>query len=62
MRIRTIYCIPDDIIIAYTITKSIVRTDDGNTEFIKIFGGVFQCDILAPFLFINCLDYVLNTF
>ena len=42
MRIRIIYGIPDEIIIAYKITKSIVRTDDGDTEFIKISGGVFN--------------------
>ena len=62
MHIRTIYGIPDEIIITYKLTKSIVRTDDGDTEFIKISIGVFQCDTLAPFLFINYLDYFLNTF
>ena len=35
MRILTIYGIADEIIITYKITKSIVRTDDGDTEFIK---------------------------
>ena len=58
------YGIPDEIIsaimIAYINTKSIVRTDDGDTEFIKISGGVLQGDTLAPFLFIICLDYVLK--
>ena len=46
--------------ITYKNTKSIVRTDDGDTEFINISGGVLQCDTLAPFLFIICLDYVLK--
>ena len=57
------HCIPDEIIsimIAYTNTKSIVKTDDGDTDFINISGGVLQGDTLAPFLFIICLDYVLK--
>ena len=58
------YGIPDEIIgaimIAYTNTKSIMRTDDGDTDFINISGGVLQGDTLAPFLFIICLDYVLK--
>ena len=58
------YGIPDEIIsaimIAYKNTKSIVRTDDGDIDFINISGGVFQGDTLAPFLFIICLDYVLK--
>ena len=35
-------------------------TDDGDTDFIKISGGVLQCVTLAPFLFIISLDYVLK--
>ena len=58
------YGIPDKIIsaimIAYKNTKSIVRTDDGDTDFIKISGGVLHGDTLAPFLFIICFDYVLK--
>ena len=57
------YGIPEKIInaimIAYKDTKSIVRSDDGDTEFINI-TGVLQGDTLAPFLFIICLDYVLK--
>ena len=53
------YGIPDEIIsaitIAYTNTKYIVRTDDGDTDFINISGGVLQGDKLTPFLFIICL-------
>ena len=41
-----------DIMIAYTNIKSIVITDDGDTDFINISGGVVQGDTLAPFLFI----------
>ena len=46
--------------IAYKYTKSIVRSDDGDTECITITGGVLQCDTQAPFLFIIYLDYVLK--
>ena len=55
------YSIPDKIIsaimIAYKNTKSIVRTDDADSDFINISGGVLQGDILSPFLFIMCLNY-----
>ena len=58
------YGIPDKIInstmIAYKSTKSIVRIDDGDTEFINISSGVLQGDTIAPFLFIICLDCVLK--
>ena len=58
------YGIPDEIISAimkaYKNTKSIVTTDDGDTDFINISGGVLQGDTLALFLFIICLDYVLK--
>ena len=37
-----------------------MRTDDGDTDFINISGGVLQGDTLAPFLLIICLDYVLK--
>ena len=46
--------------IAYKNTKSIVKTDDGDTDFKNISGGVLQGDTLATFLFIICLDYVLK--
>ena len=58
------YGIPEKIInaimITYKDTKSIVRSDDGDTEFITKTGGVLQGDTLAPFLFIIFLDYVLK--
>ena len=58
------YGIPYEIIsyimIAYKHTKSIVRTNDGDTDFINISGGVLQDETLAPFIFIICLDYVLK--
>ena len=63
-KILNAYYIPDEIIsaimIAYKITKSIVRTDDGDTDFINISGGVLLGYTFAPFLFIICLDYVLK--
>ena len=34
---------------------------DGDTEYFDIVAGVLQGDTLAPYLFINCLDYVLRT-
>ena len=46
--------------IPYKNTKYIVRTDDGDTEFINISGGVLQGDTISPFLFIICLDYILK--
>ena len=58
------YGIPGEITNAitmlYTNTQSMVRSPDGNTYFFKITAGVLQCDTLAPFLFIVCLDYVLK--
>ena len=58
------YGIPDEIIIAimvaYKNTKYIVRTDEGDTEFINISGGVLQNDTLFPFIFLIYLDYVLS--
>ena len=58
------YGIPEKIIhaimIAYKGTKSFVRSDDGDTEFITITGGMLQGDTLVPFFFIICLDYILK--
>ena len=38
-----------------------VRSPDGDTEYFDIVAGVLQEDILAPYLFIICQDYVLRT-
>ena len=38
-----------------------VRSPDGDTEYFDIIAAVLQGDILAPYLFIICLDYVLRT-
>ena len=37
-----------------------VRSPDGDTEYFDIIAGVLQGDMLAPYLFIICLDYVLR--
>ena len=38
-----------------------VRSPDKDTEYFDIIAGVPQGDTLAPYLFIICLDYVLET-
>ena len=52
----------DDIIstimIAYKNTNSIVRTYDGDTEFINISGGI--CKVIHLPLFIICIEYILH--
>ena len=37
-----------------------VRSPDGDTEFLGILAGVLQGDTLTPFFFVICLDYVLK--
>ena len=49
------------IMILYMITRSMVRSPDGDTQFFEITTGVLQGDTIAPFLFIICLDYVLKS-
>ena len=49
------------ITILYRKTKVKVRSPDGDTEYFDIVAGVLQGDMLAPYLFIICLDYVLRT-
>ena len=49
------------ITILYRNTKVKVCSPDGDTEYFDIVVGVLQGDILAPYLFIICLDYVLRT-
>ena len=38
-----------------------VLSPDGYTEYFDIVVGVLQGDMLAPYLFIICLDYMLRT-
>ena len=40
---------------------AMVHSPDGDTDFFDIVAGVSQGDILDPYLFILCLDYVLRT-
>ena len=49
------------IMILYKNTKVKVCSPDGDTEYFDIVAGVLQGDLLAPYLFIICLDYVLRT-
>ena len=64
-RILLAYGLPKETIVAITIlyrnTKVKVRSPDGDTEYFDIVAGVLQGDMLAPYLFIICLDYVLRT-
>ena len=59
------YGLPKETVAAITIlyrnTKVKVRSSDGDTEYFDIVAGVLQGDMLAPYLFIICLDYVLRT-
>ena len=59
------YGLPKETIAAITIlyrnTKVKVHSSDGDTEYFDIVAGVLQGDMLAPYLFIICLDYVLRT-
>ena len=41
-------------------TKVKVRSPDVDTDYFDIVAGVLQGDTLAPYLFIICLDYVLQ--
>ena len=47
--------------IIYRNTKVKVRSPDEDTEYFDIVTGVLQGDMLASYLFIICLDYVLQT-
>ena len=44
----------------YTNTKAKVLSPDDETDIFDIIAGVLQGDILAPFLFIIVLDYVMR--
>ena len=41
----------------YKNTKVMVCPPDGDTIFFNIGNGIFQGDILAPYLLTHCLDY-----
>ena len=59
------YGLPKETVAAITIlyrnAKVKVCSSDGDTEYFDIVAGVLQGDMLAPYLFIICLDYVLRT-
>ena len=59
------YGLPKETIAAkmmlYKNMKVKVRSPDGDTDYFDIVADVLQGDILAPYLFIICLDYVLRT-
>ena len=42
-------------------SKVKVRSPDRDTDFFDLVAGMLQGDILAPYLFIICLEYVLRT-
>ena len=48
------------IMIFYRNSKVKVGSPDGDTEYFDIVAGVMQGNMLAPYLFIICLDYVLR--
>ena len=56
------YSLPKETIAAimtlYKNTKVKVHASDGDTDSFDIVVGVLQGDMLAPYLFIICLDYV----
>ena len=64
-QILLVYSQPKETIAAimmlYRNTKVKVRSPDGDTDYFDIVVGVLQGDILAPYLFIICLDYKLRT-
>ena len=42
-------------------TKSMVCSFDGNTDFFDIVTKILLVDIFVPYMFIICLDYILQT-
>ena len=48
------------IMMLYRNTKVKVRSPEGDTDYFDIVAGVLQGNILVPYLFIICLDYVLR--
>ena len=48
------------IIMLYKDIEAMVHLPDGDTDYFDIFAGILQEDTLAHFLWIICLDYVLQ--
>ena len=59
------YSLPKETVAAITIlyrnTKVKVCSPDGDTKYFDIVAGVLHGDMLAPYLFIICLDYMFRT-
>ena len=45
----------------YKNLKAMVYSPEGDTDFFNLVVRILQGDTLAPYLFIRCLDYVLQT-
>ena len=64
-QIQLAYGLPKEttaaIMMLYRNTKVRNRSSDGNLDYFEIRAGVLQGDILAPYPFIICLEYVLRT-
>ena len=63
-QILLVYGLPKENVTAIMIlnknTKVKVRTLDRDTDFFDTVAGVLQGDTFAPYLFIICLDYILQ--
>ena len=63
-QIRLAYGLPKETVTAimmlYRNIKVKVHSPEGDTDYIDIVTGVLQGDVLAPYLFIICLDYMLR--
>ena len=55
------YGLPKETVAAITILYRNTKMKDGDTEYFDVVTGVLQGDMLAPYLFIICLDNVLRT-
>ena len=49
------YGIPD-----ITVTQSDVYVNGNSSDTFKVTTGVLQCDVLAPFMFVIVVDYILS--
>ena len=49
------------LLMLYKNMKAMVRSFDGDIDFFDVVTGILQEDLLTPFLFIICLNNVLQT-
>ena len=54
------YGIPEETVSAIMMSRAIVRSTDGDTDFFEIKASVLQGDTLAPYLFVICQDNILR--